>query len=170
VPLRRDCGEHAWAVLTRGFVTFVSPEDAHHLQGRRWHAARINKRVTYAQGTQTQSRKHQYLHRVILGDALGTDANYTDHANHDGTDNRRSNLRVATNQQNIANNRQGPGRSRYRGVTFDARRGCWYARIGRGHQYLGTFLTAEAAACAFDAAAIKRFGEFATLNFPEGAS
>ena len=32
------CGEHAWAVLTRGFVTFVSPEDVHHLQQRKWYA------------------------------------------------------------------------------------------------------------------------------------
>src|SRR5262245_3922618 len=32
------CGEHAWAVLTRGYVTLVSPEDAHHLRGRKWFA------------------------------------------------------------------------------------------------------------------------------------
>jgi hypothetical protein len=29
------CGEHAWADLTRGYVTFVSPKDARHLQRRK---------------------------------------------------------------------------------------------------------------------------------------
>src|SRR5215467_8421670 len=36
------CGEHAWAALTDGYVTLVSPEDAHHLQGRKW-SAKKNK-------------------------------------------------------------------------------------------------------------------------------
>ena len=44
------CGEMAWAVLTKGYVTFVSPEDAHHLQQRKWYAKESkSKRVVYVQ-------------------------------------------------------------------------------------------------------------------------
>ncbi|MGA7730337.1 MAG: hypothetical protein WCD37_03580 [Chloroflexia bacterium] len=49
------------------------------------------------------------------------------------------------------------------------RRNPWVARIKRygvGY-YLGVFPTVEAAARAYDAAAVRLFGEFARLNFPE---
>ena len=32
------CGAHVWAILMQGYVTLVSPEDAHHLQRGKWYA------------------------------------------------------------------------------------------------------------------------------------
>jgi hypothetical protein len=150
------CGEHAWAVLTKGFVTFVSPEDAHHLQGRKWRAAVYAYNLIYAESSNVG------LHRKILGKAA---TEYIDHKDHDGTNNRRTNLRPCSHGQNLSNGRYRPGYSGFRGVRVD-HSGRWRARIA--HCHLGTFATPEEAARAYDAAATKYFGEFATLNFPPG--
>src|SRR5262249_42275186 len=94
------CGEHAWAVLTRGFVTFVSPEDAGVLSEANWHVISSGARLIYAARKKTE-RQSLRLHRVILGGQPGD----VDHKDHDGTNNRRSNLRPASHSQNIGNSR-----------------------------------------------------------------
>jgi hypothetical protein len=153
------CGEHAWAVLTRGYVTFVSPEDAHHLRGQKWFAKpEPQKGLVYAV---RGKGRHQRLHRVILGQEPNCD---TDHKDHVGTNNRRENLRPCSISQNNGNSRQRIGVSGYRGVHHRKDGKPWAACIARRH--LGRFDTPEEAARVYDAAAIERWGEFATLNFP----
>jgi hypothetical protein len=151
------CGNHAWAILTKGYVTLVSPEDAHWLQEKKWHTAHNSnplQRVKYAKGT--LDSKTVVLHRVILGNPDKP----IDHKNHSGIDNRRENLRQCTNGLNQANART-KSRSGFRGVVWQKRG--WQVQIGG--KYLGFFASPEDAARAYDAAAIERFGEFATLNF-----
>lgn len=86
-----------------------------------------------------------------------------DHINGDRSDNRISNLRLATQSQNNGNRRSTPGSSsRFKGVTRH-KGGKWQAQIecnGRA-RYLGLFATEEEASLAYQEAAVEVFGEFA---------
>ncbi len=82
-------------------------------------------------------------------------------------------LRLATRSQNVAHapKRRDGYRSCFKGVEWRSRPAPWRARLRSGGKriYLGCFPTEEAAARAYDEAAKRFFGEFAWLNFPEGA-
>jgi len=91
----------------------------------------------------------------------------TDHEDHDGLNNQRSNLREATTAQNNHNQRPRiAGSSRYKGVTWHRQVGKWQATIklnGKCH-YLGVFLSEEEAARAYNEAALNAYGSYAYLN------
>lgn len=100
------------------------------------------------------------MHRFIVGASPGQ---LVDHINGSTLDNRRANLRFCTSKQNSWN--RGPvGGRRYKGITL-LPCGLWQVQIS--HKYLGAFPTEEAAARAYDAAAIALYGDYARLNFPE---
>ena len=121
------------------------------------------------------------IHRLIMARVLGRElkrAEHVDHINGNGLDNRRENLRIATNSQNHGNRPKQRGNywSVYKGVYRDSKRlhlG-WYACIGSGktpngvnREYLGRYESEVDAAKAYDKRAKELFGEFAYLNFPE---
>lgn len=90
-----------------------------------------------------------------------------DHRNNNSLDDRWQNLRLATQTQNQKNSSiRRDNTSGYKGVHPYKRgkRKRWVAQIADHH--IGYFATAEEAARAYDAEAIKRFGEFAYLNLP----
>jgi hypothetical protein len=98
-------------------------------------------------------REYTLLHRHLLGLTKG-DGMMVDHVNRNGLDNRRTNLRLATPQQNAANV------VRTRGIR--KRNGRWHAHIrddGR-QRYLGSFETEREAEEAYDLAAREIRGEF----------
>lgn len=111
--------------------------------------------------------KYGRLHRYLLGAKVGE---MVDHINGDKLDNRRANLRIATNSQNQANRRANRGTSKFKGVCRQRRptsKDVWVARIvveGR-QMHLGSFDAEIDAARAYDAAATKFFGQFAHPNF-----
>jgi hypothetical protein len=112
---------------------------------------------------------HRFVMELYLGRKL-LSIEQIDHINHDGLDNRRENLRLATPSQNLANQRVRRGAaSTYKGVTWETSSHKWYASIvvRQKHINLGRFDDEEAAARAYDRAAREHFGEFACTNFGE---
>jgi len=103
------------------------------------------------------------LHQLLLQPPKGF---FVDHKNGNGLDNRRSNLRLATNSQNGANRRKlSPKTSAYKGV-HRRENGKWRAsiRVNKRLLHLGTFENEIDAAAAYNKAALLHFGEFAWLN------
>lgn len=100
------------------------------------------------------------MHRLILG--LTNPDIKVDHINRNPLDNRKSNLRICTSQENNCNTP--PRHSGYKGVQKDYNR--WVARITKdGKQItIGRFDTSEEAALAYNEKAKELFGEFAYLN------
>lgn len=93
-------------------------------------------------------------------------AGVSDHADLDKANNAWENLRDATFIQNNAN-RKATGASGLKGVYFAQDKGKFRAviKVDGKAKHLGYFQHAFDAACAYDAAAISHFGEFAATNF-----
>jgi len=106
------------------------------------------------------------MHRKIL---KAPDSFIVDHINHNGLDNRKANLRLATHSQSACNRRKSSAKtwSKYKGVSWRISDKRWSAAIGINNRakWLGLFTDEISAAKAYDAAARKYHGEFASLNF-----
>lgn len=115
------------------------------------------------------SGKVIWLHRFLLKPGPNQ---IIDHKNHDGTDNRRSNIRICDWTQNSENTRFVISKSGYKGVFLkkhESGNSSWVAQVKhRGKVYYrGGFKTAREAAIERDAIALKHHAEFAKLNFPK---
>jgi len=106
----------------------------------------------------------EYMHRVITSAPTGM---FVDHINGNPLDNRRSNLRVCTNAENLRNRgKTRANTSGYKGVWFNKIANFWYAALTVDGcvKNLGNYSTAEAAALAYNKAVKKYHGNFAKLN------
>lgn len=113
------------------------------------------------------NRRKVCLHRMILPIDSGFDI---DHINGNKLDNRRSNLRVCTHQQNCFNQKKRcTNTSGYIGVSKMKRVNRYEAYINLSGKkiYIGLYDTALEAAINRDIAALYYYGEFARLNFPK---
>ncbi len=98
VNKHRIVGDLAYIELTKGQETVIDVVDLEHALTLRW-SSKPHVMGGYYVMSRHKSRTI-YLHRFVLNAPQGV---YVDHINHDTLDNRRSNLRLCTNQENNAN-------------------------------------------------------------------
>lgn len=136
--------------------------DAELLMAYKWHIVSIGRSAYAATNVKREDGSWTtiQMHRLLL------DVPAIDHINHDGLDNRRSNLRPCSVSQNAANRRgwaKKQGQGKYKGV-FP--RGNKWAAYANG-KYIGLYETPEEAALGYDQAAVAAWGEYAHTNFPK---
>ena len=157
-----ECGNHAFASLSKWGVTIVSPEDIHFLQENAWW---LSGDGTLVYAVRTVNSKGNYtrvwLHRAIINASEGYDV---DHKSGNTLDNRRDNLREVSRTVNNHNRHTAPtGASGFRGVTLHKASGLWraYYTINAKQYSAGYFKTAEEAAVAAEDARINLYGSLA---------
>jgi hypothetical protein len=153
--------------LSRGLFATIDAADAELVREHTWRAAPDwrGSGCYAATNTLTETGRHTLrMHRLIMGAPPDLEV---DHINHDGLDNRRSNLRLASSGQNQRNRRPDNEHqsSPFKGTSRQSA-SSWCAKIRlNGKQVrIGTFASAEEAARAYDQAAKQHYGEFACTN------
>jgi hypothetical protein len=165
--------------LTHGYTALVDDEDFARVLHFKWHPKIIRENGTVKRVYATRNVRNedgtwssQAMHTFILGMTKQGKELGIDHRDHNGLNNQRCNLRVATKTQNMRNIvKVTPNTSGFKGVEFTKRKGGlerpWRSRITVDLKklQLGYFADPLSAAVAYDMAAVKNFGEFAYCNF-----
>lgn len=153
-------------------VAIVDDEDYDWLCQWKWYALKTRRGVFYATRNTPIGdgrRRTVYMARVILEAPAGIEV---DHADGNGLNNTKGNLRLATRMQNGRNlrKRRNVYTSVYKGVSWSADKQKWRAVIfvNQRQVFLGRFTDELEAARAYNIAASGYFGEFAHLNPIEG--
>jgi hypothetical protein len=140
------------------FQCFIDTVDYALVQPYHWHVI-----VPRGGGFYAANSQKIFIHQLLLGGLKDAD-----HRDRNGLNNRRSNLRPATRQQQQANHRKHSDglTSPYRGVSLHKPTGKFRAAIvfNNKQNHLGLFEDELEAARAFNRAATEYFGEFASLN------
>lgn len=154
--------------LTRGRAALCDPGDVAFLSQWDWFVviskksnderAFRNRRASEDNGRAGLVQMSHAIARPEIGQQV-------DHVNHNPLDNRRSNLRVCSQAENKRNVRSKGGTSRFKGVTWNARRRKWSTSITKGRSYwIGYYDSETDAAIVYNVAAQLFHGDFACLN------
>ena len=155
--------------LTQGKYAIVDQDDFERLNKHKWHVCK-SANTFYARRTIYTGKKRIsiMMHREVIHPPENL---LVDHINHNGLDNRKANLRLATCEQNSYNRirfRKSQS-SKYKGVRWNKQIKKWAVIIcfNKKSKFIGYFEDEIQAAKAYDKAAKKYHKEFASLNFPE---
>ena len=154
--------------LTQGKFAQVDDDDYEFLMQWKWyiHVSKNNNYVCRSAriGEYSNKRCAIKMHRVILG--ITDSKVFVDHKDHNGLNNQKNNLRVATRSQNNTNRKsKRNGTSIYLGVSkFNNK---WRASIrsNGNYFYIGLFISEIDAAKAYDKKAMELHGKWANFNF-----
>ena len=154
--------------LTQGKIALVDDTDFDWLNQWRWYANRLGGIYYVARNGSNPNRRKILMHRFILNVPKGLEI---DHRDGDGLNNRRTNLRICTHQENQHNQQPQKNRSSaFKGVHWCASARKWVSRIKVDgiEKYLGCFTNELEAARIYDMATLRFHGEFARPNFSRG--
>ena len=151
--------------LTQGKSTVIDDDDWFLVKDYKWYVMKNHDTFYAASHTRKPNGiwTTTYMHRLLMGNPNSQ----VDHRNGNGLYNRRSNLRLCTNQENSYNRHTVRGSSIYKGVCWHKRDKKWESHISvnRKRKFLGYFNNEVEAAKAYDTAATELYGEFARTNF-----
>jgi len=158
--------------LTKGKSCKVDDDDYDFLNQFGWCCWDDGSGYYYAHRWNPNGKVAIRMHRMLA--AAGPD-DFVDHADGDGLNNQRSNLRICTRSQNTVNSpaRKGKRYSNYKGVSAvwnkNKTKKYWTAQSRKNGDlhHIGCFPDEVSAARAYDKKAKELFGDFARLNFPE---
>lgn len=144
-------------------VVMVDDTDYDEVMKYKWYVYK-SKETYYVRGR--QAKKQVHLHRYLLG--LTNPKIQIDHRDHNGLNNQRDNLRIATNQQNQFNRQKTKlikgmtPTSLYKGVSWKKSHKKWYAQIQTNGKtkHIGLFTDEYEAHLAYNSAAEKIQGEY----------
>ena len=152
--------------LTGGKFALIDQDDIPKVSKHSWYLHKGTTNYARSWVNQDGGRMSLRLHRFILN--IDDPKIKVDHIDGNGLDCRKSKLRVVNNSENRMNTFKKTGQTKYKGVAI-LPDGKFKANIRADNQnhYLGRFVTAEAAARAYDSKARELHGEFGRYNFPE---
>ena len=151
--------------LSQNKIAIVDDEDYEMLIKHKWYANKL-KHKWYVNTNVRIANKRTVIrmHRMILKPNTNVQV---DHINGNSLDNRKDNLRLCNNAENMRN-RDKPrnNTSGYKGVTWNKDMKKWQAQIMVNYIniILGYYKDIKKAARVYNEAALKYFGEYAYLN------
>lgn len=164
--------------LTQGMVAIIDKEDYGKVCSYKWFAVR--SRGNYYAAAHGVNRETIKMHRVIMG--VVNSKIICDHKDHNGLNNRKENIRICSNSENVKNTTSRKNTtSKYLGVCYKPTRKRklksghysiseytkkWVAQIQCNGKkfFIGRFLEEKQAALAYNKAATEKFNDFANLN------
>lgn len=166
-PIRIE-GDTAYVPLTRGYEAIIDVADVDIVTGVSWQATIYKDKngcISHVYATRRGprgaggQRANVKMHRLIVRG----ECEEVDHADGDGLNNRRSNLRPSSTSQNQMNSRAHvDSRTGIKGVSFCEKSQKWRSQIAACgvEKYLGRFESAQEAQNAYAAASKQLHGEF----------
>lgn len=144
--------------LKGGLFVLIDDDDYDLVSGYKWGIQKSNCNNIYA-----VNYSAGLMHRLIMN---ANKNQIIDHIDNNGLNNQRCNLRLCSHSQNMRNRKPSVHSSKYLGVSWNKYHEAWDVRITSNHKkiYLGKYRDEKEAAKAYNDAAKKYHGEFASLN------